>query len=116
MHNLSDSNPCTSRSEFWNSHIKKWQQSYFSKAEYCRRAGLSRYAFYYWCKKLGISEKDEAASPVNAVVPVSFPVVKIKDPKHEPLRLMIDRYRVDIPGDFNPEVLTKLIRTLEDNT
>ena len=47
-------------------------------------------------------------------MPVPLKVVHEKT--HTPLRLMVNNYQVDIPGDFQQEVLAKLVRTLEEIT
>lgn len=57
----------TSKAEFWTKQIRKQKQSGLSKAVYCRKHGLSKYAFYYWAKKLGDEPKLE-----NAVVPLGI--------------------------------------------
>lgn len=101
------------RARFWSAHINKWRQGSLTKAEYCRRAELSKHAFYYWCKKLGHTNSRKTQEE-NAIVPVPLKVVQEKT--HTPLRLMVNSYQVDIPGDFQQEVLAKLVRTLEEIT
>lgn len=104
------------RVEFWSEHVWQWQQSGLTKTEYCRRHGLSRSSLLYWCTKLDAtySKQDKQSDPDNSIVPVTLQTIKSQAHPSQSLCLQVSGYQVDIPGDFQPEVLTKLIRTLED--
>jgi hypothetical protein len=71
---------------------------------------LTKHAFYYWRKKL--RQSNQAESPV---VPLSFRVGHLA-PSRPSFVLTVGQqgYHVAIQGDFDPPVLKKLIKTLED--
>jgi hypothetical protein len=104
-----DEQTALSRSEYWSDNIRRWQDSGLSKAEYCRQNHLTKHAFYYWCKKLRHANQDE-----GSVVPLPFRVVDLI-PGQPSFVLKIGQcFQVVIQGDFQPSVLKKLIKTLED--
>lgn len=112
MQTKSKKRPPSRGAEFWSEHIRKWESLKLSKSEYCKQNNLSRFAFYYWHKKLN---QKEAVSPGNAIVPMPFQVQDLKSSQTKPLCLKLgQRFQIDIQGDFNPSVLKKLIKTLED--
>jgi hypothetical protein len=106
---LSEAHPAASRSEYWSDHIRRWQGSGLSKAEYCRQNHLPKHAFHYWFRKLR-----QAVQQEGPVVPLSFRVADLA-PSQPAFVLKIDqRFQVAIQGDFDPPVLKKLIKTLEN--
>ena len=112
MHDTSpqlDAQPATTRAEYWSDHIRRWQDSGLSKAEYCRQNHLTKHAFYYWCKKLRYVNLDE-----GSVVPLPFRVVDLIPGQPSFVLKIGQRFQVVIQGDFQPSVLKKLIKTLED--
>ena len=93
----------------WEEHMKQWQSSGLTQAEYCRCNELKLSAFYYWRKRL----KEKA----NAVTLVQVPVGFSGDgrgcrPCQELSLVLGDRYKVEIGDDFNPSTLAKLVDTL----
>jgi len=97
---------------YWYCHIRDWRQSGLSRTAYCIEHGLSRYAFYYWFKRLDPVRQCQNA---NRIVPTDLIIREAEPKSYQPLRLCInDRYQLEIPGDFEASVLAKLIRTLED--
>lgn len=70
--------PCSERLSNleWESHIKSWEESSLSKAEYFRQENISCYAFNYWQRRL---KPPSQFSPITMVkleeiqsVPPSF--------------------------------------------
>lgn len=107
-HPQDDAQTAPSTSEYWLEHIRKWQESGLSKAEYCRQNDLTKHLFYYRCQRLRPASPDE-----GTVVPLSFQVGDIS-PNQPCLVITVGgRYQVAIEGDFHPPVLQKLIKTLE---
>jgi len=107
-HTHCETKPQASPSDYWTEHIRKWQDSGLSKAEYCRQNQLTKHAFHYWFKKLQRVAQDQ-----GSIVPLGLLVSNIA-PSQPPLVLkMNQRFQIAIQGDFNPSVLQKLINTLE---
>jgi hypothetical protein len=98
------------RREFWESHIKAWEDSGLSQIEYCNRHKLSRHRFTYWkCKG---DKKSEAVTfmPVFQSPVQSFQGIN----QNIPIRLIIgDQYRIEVGDGFSPHTLGQLVNTLE---
>jgi hypothetical protein len=110
MHdNSTQSGQAPSKAEYWSEHIRRWQDSGLSKVEYCRQNNLTKHAFYYWRKKL--RQSNQAESPV---VPLSFRVAGLAPSQPAFVLKIGQRFQVAIQGDFDPPVLKKLIKTLEN--
>jgi len=121
-----------SKRQFWSGHVETQQSSGLSHGEYCRLHGLSKSSLGYWRGKLareglagqvsaiGIAAATDNAgrqSEMVAIVPVAWePAPAVATPRSAPasaLRVAVGRYAVHVDGDFVPEVLGKLVRTLE---
>lgn len=61
---LSTNQP-TTNSKIWQAHLKAWQKSGLSRAEYCRQHVLSYHALTYWKKKADRQQKNAAVSFVS---------------------------------------------------
>ena len=110
----SNSSEKSSRSKafYWGNHITGCSVSGLSQAEYCHRAGIALSTFQYWKKRLGsqplsVEERSIVAVPLpNLSLPVS--------PSPKPLMVHVGSgFRIEIGGDFCPDILEKLIATLE---
>ncbi|MBC8317757.1 MAG: IS66 family insertion sequence element accessory protein TnpB [Desulfobulbaceae bacterium] len=96
-----------SNKKTWQAHLKAWSQSNLSGTEYCRQYQLSYYAFIYWKKKLG-----SLLSPSVELVPVPMKIHS----SNTATALKVEvggRFKVEIPDDFTPGTLTRIITTLE---
>jgi hypothetical protein len=110
MHdNSTQSDHSPSKAEYWSEHIRRWQDSGLSKVEYCRQNNLTKHAFYYWRKKLKQSNQGE-----SPVVPLSFRIGDLAPNRQSFVLTVGQGYHVAIQGDFDPPVLKKLIKTLEN--
>ena len=117
---------------FWGRHIAAWRRSGQTQAAYAREHELSLKSISYWIRRNRATSKTPNPFPGNpptgnipAVVnlepvkfiPVSGDVVKEAVGKFlSPaiLSLYVGRkFRVDIPSDFSPETLVRVIRVLE---
>lgn len=99
---------------FWQAHVRTWRKSGYSRAEYCRVNKLSYDALTYWQQRTST-----AASPKgeNSIIPVAqisagnFPMRATTTPS-----LTVDlkgRFKIEVTEDFSPNMLTRLINTLE---
>jgi len=59
---------------FWLEHIEQWKKSGLSKADYCRRHGLSAGNFYNWCSSESkpVKRKSKPSSVSLNLVPVNL--------------------------------------------
>lgn len=91
-----------SKRRLWKQHIKLWQKSNKTQAEYCRVNNLSLKSFWYWKKKY-------KSAP-------SFVPVKIKTdifPSSPIINLIVDsRFRIEINKTFEPETLKSVLQVL----
>jgi len=88
----------------WRNHIRTWEQSDMSQAEFCRIHKLSTKSFYYWKKKY-----DKLS--------VSFIPINLRPDMYKmsaTICLTVDnRYRLEIPNGFESDTLTKLLQVLK---
>ncbi len=100
-----DTTPKGRRHRF-QEHVRRWQDSGLSQAEYCRRNELKWSRFHYWRKRL-----QETATAVTLVqVPVTNGLGC--QPCQELTLVLGDRFKVEIGDEFNPSTLAKLVDTL----
>ena len=116
---------------FWERHVEGWRLSGLNQAAYSREHELSLKSLSYWIRRKHSLQKTPVPSPGNfptgnipaivnlepvKFIPVSGGVVKEAVGKFlSPaiLSLYVGRqFRVDIPSDFSPETLARVIRVL----
>ena len=91
----------------WQAHMKAWRHSGLTGKEYCRQYQLSYYAFIYWKKKL-------CSLPSTAVELVPVPARVHHANSGNAIKVEVgDRFKVEIPDDFVPDTLSRVIATLE---
>jgi len=95
--------------KYWAAHIKAYDNSGLTVAEYCRRHGLSYHAFRYWKKK-------QEKSPSVPVVP--FVEVGRIQPKSNTTRFCLKinvpgGYSIDVSDGFSSSTLARVISVLE---
>jgi hypothetical protein len=94
----------------WQGHIKFWQQSGLSQAEYCRRNSLSIKSFGYWKRKDSRSSRGQLNFfPLVLTNPVVTPCHAFFH-----LTLQEKRFTIEIKEGFSPATLKKLILSLEE--
>ena len=101
----------TSNQRHWSAHIKAFEKSGLSRAEYCRQHRLSYHAMSYWCRRS--SRKKESQSNL---VPVPFHYFQNQQaqPIRVPLRLILpEGMSIEIGDNFSEHTLTKLLSVLE---
>lgn len=93
----------------WKKHIEVWEESGITQTEYCRNHGLSACQFTYWKSQF----KKKAAT--NSLVPIEInpDLFQSKGADTSPLRLNMENgLQIEIGNDFDPSLLTALIRTV----
>ena len=120
------------RSDFWHGQHQSWLVSGLTQAEFCEQHELSLSAFCWWRWKL---KRDDPGSGRSASPPESggqglrLVPVRVVDAKTQPATplpasvpggpssafevLLESGTRIRVPGDFNVEALSRLLRTLE---
>jgi len=98
------------RREFWESHIKAWEESGLTQIEYCTRHELSRHRFTYWKSK-----GDKKSEGVTFMRVFQGPVQSYQGiHQNMSIRLIIrDQYRIEVGDGFSPQTLGQLVNTLE---
>lgn len=94
----------------WEEHMKQWQSSGLTQAQYCRRNELKLSTFHYWRKRL----KEKATAVTLVQVPVGFNSNgRWCRPCQELTLVLGDRYKVEIGDHFNASALARLVDTLD---
>jgi len=91
---------------FWQPHIRAWEESGVSQAEYCRRQGLNIKIFGYWKRKLCSKTHD------LSFVPVTIKPSQVS--KSDTLLRLIIRGDscIEISDGFNQDTLRRVLDTL----
>jgi hypothetical protein len=94
--------------KIWSERIASWKQSGLSQRAYCEQHQLVLGTFCYWRSRLKAQElKVHKASP-------RFLPVTLTQSKHVALILKIDdRHSIEIKPDFDPELLSKVVRAVQ---
>jgi len=94
----------------WEKHIRRWNESGESQAEYCRIHKLNSKCFYYWKKQFHSETK--SVSFVQLPVPESFTgVEKVKF--NDSINILFDNnLKIEVNDNFNPDTLKKAVETL----
>ena len=91
--------------KFWQAHIKAWQESDLSQAEYCRRQGLKSHNLSYW-----VNKKSSKTDMPLALVEIPMPKIAACSPA---LKLVIDnRHQIEIANHFSSAVLEQVLQVL----
>lgn len=54
---MSTEHKTSDRAQYWQQHLKSWQQKGGSRAQYCRDNQLSYHVFNYWYSKLNSADQ-----------------------------------------------------------
>lgn len=101
------------RKQFWNSHLKSWEPSGLSQAEYCRRNDLNIPRFRYWKRKLGKKNPllDFVQLPTEAINSTQLLQRYTATPS---LRIsMGSEFTIEVLDGFSPVTLEKVILILK---
>ena len=106
----------SAKRDFWFQHIKAWQVSDLSQAEYVRQHNLSAKSFGYYRRRYFQSKSAEMdESKRTSLLPVQL------DDKSEPLAenqgsiflTTPDGYRIELSSGFNADTLQRVLQVLE---
>ncbi len=115
----------TSRKPFWQQHLRAWSESGLTQADYCRQHQLSAAAFGWWKRQLEGKPKARKKSPAakqserGDLATVRFVEVQHRsaiDPGSNSAvyEVLLSRGRaIRVDHEFDPEVLKRLIATVE---
>ena len=98
---------------YWRRRVSSWSESGLSQAEYCRRHNLAAHRLNYWVKKFGTTEPSEDVGLAAALdlveVKWNETVAESAAPGFDPLRVLIgERFKIEVSGDFDEVVFSKL--------
>ncbi|WP_136798246.1 IS66 family insertion sequence element accessory protein TnpA [Desulfosediminicola ganghwensis] len=99
------------KQDYWQKHIGAWEAGSQSQKAYYQSNGIALATFGYWKRKLNRRNENEAAFYPLAV-PASIPDTNVK----ASLAVHIDRFNLEIQGDFCSEQFKKVVTTLEQLT
>lgn len=96
------------RRRFWEHHIEQWQKSGVSQAAYCRNNQLKAHRFYYWRRRLPISQNRVSFLPVafSRSTEHHHPKIRIQTPNGFIIEI------ADHNGTFKIEALIARVATL----
>jgi len=115
----------TSRRPFWQEHLRAWSQSGLTQADYCRQHQLSAAAFGWWKRQLQGKPKPRRRSPGTKRPqrrrPTTVQFVEVQrgpaiDTGSSPAvyEVLLSQGRtIRVGHDFDPDVLKRLIMTVE---
>lgn len=100
----------TQKEKYWQEQLENWCNSGLSQAEFSRQVGISKRSLGYWKRKF-----ENKQNPVKgqAVVAVSLPYEGSTEQDFQPIIIHAwHGLRIEIPVDFSPESLEKIIHVL----
>jgi len=93
---------------YWTAHIKAWNSSGLSQAEYCRINHLSSKSFTYWKRKVTELSSTTSLIPVHVL---QNPRENVHPSNHLIIRFE-NQLAIEVPADFDPSTLTKVVEVL----
>jgi hypothetical protein len=101
---------------YWHELIRRWEAGNLTQAEFCRREGVSIWAFRSW-KYRPDKHKPAATRSRAALVPAFLPIRVPAPIAGAALEIVLRTGRlIRVRGDFDAQVLRKLLPILEDAT
>ena len=100
------------KTAYWSDHVEAWRESGLSQTEYSRREGISIKSLGYWKRRFERESSVETLSPTI----VSVPMPPSPESQVPPRPIILHTHggaRLEVGGDFHPEVLEKILRVLE---
>jgi hypothetical protein len=99
----------TPAQQLWTERIAAWKQSGLSQRAFCDQQQLAFSTFTYWRGRLKkLNSCDDSDGEVN------FLPVRFKQESAAPLTLRINgRHSIEIKAGFDPDLLARVVRTLE---
>lgn len=115
----------TSKRPFWQKHLRAWSESGLTQADYCRQHQLSRAAFGWWKRQLqGKPKPRRRSSGTKQPRPSRPATVQFVEVQRGPdvntiantaaYEVLLSHGRaIRVGHDFDPDVLKRLIATVE---
>jgi len=103
------------KSAYWRDQVANWRRSGLSQTRFCRAHDIKQSTLSYWIRRLGPLSAQPAVRP-NFIEITAANIVGALRPETPPAPLALTiagRYQLEIRGDFAPQVLEKVVRTLE---
>ena len=112
------------RFSYWAQFIRERKESGLSVEAFCEKAGVHQNTYYYWqrrvreaaCHELAVQEQSKG----KTIVPSGWALCEGANRKDEPsisstssvITVEIGSFKVSVDENFNPDLLTKVCRTL----
>lgn len=103
-----------SKREYWQSHIKSWEESKLKQEAYCVNAGIRYSTFVYW---RGILLNENMIKKKDKFVPVKIKKSNLSMPESSPRAIQVKLVSgnvVYIPTTLSMTEIGALIRSLEN--
>lgn len=101
----------------WRERIKECRQSGLTVKAWCLQNEVTDKAFYYWMKRFKVLDQQESIDNIFVEVPLPR---NSKSKSHENflpvsmgLTLSFGSYSINIPNEFNPDTLEKIVKVLQ---
>lgn len=96
--------------EYWSGEVQQWRSSGLLQKEYCNKKGISLGRFGAWKRRL----EREAQGHSGTIVAIPSGIVSSALLAMRPtLGLVVnERYRVEIPDSFSPDMLEAVLQVL----
>jgi hypothetical protein len=119
----------SNRAKYWAGLVESWQKSGLTQAEFCRRRGVKAVTFAWWKRKLrGAAERTHQRSSRSSatrrrpeakftevmwpdrVLAGDAPVAVTSETRFGGYEIVLaDGLLIRLPGDFDPEKVSRLI-------
>lgn len=93
--------------KYWFNHIKLWSEGKVTQSEYCRKNNINRDRFAAWKKRC----EEEVTSKETGLVELSLSEFQVSSYLDV---IVSNNLGIRVKEDFNPELLIKIINTLEN--
>lgn len=99
----------------WEKRINKRIQSKMPVREWCEKNGLSRHQYNYWNRQIQKNQKPDEEVIFADITPTLAETKNIKKKIASPynFQVSLNNIQVTIPDNFDPEVLTGLMKVLK---
>jgi len=100
----------------WRERIKECRQSGLTVKAWCLQNELTDKAYYYWMKRFKVLDQEEVIDNTFVEIPL---LLDSKSKSHENfpvntgLTLSFGSYSINIPNEFNPDTLEKIVKVLQ---
>lgn len=98
------------KENYWQELVDSWRESGLSQAEFSRQVGISERSLGYWKRRFERDQNSEKESHTVVAVPIPRDI-----PERGTQPIILHAWhdlRLEIPADFAPESLEKIIHVL----